>query len=154
MEELLNEERRRSSMLEGRLDGSRRERLHLRNSLAAQKVIERNTNMKEGPSASAGVKGTQSKQGDIAPEKAQAPAGPAAQGRKSRKKGVPTPRLRSAPSYALVAEQADGVSNQDALAKVEKCVVENKNVRVRGVRVAESGGVVVELASDLERERR
>ncbi|KAJ8666563.1 hypothetical protein QAD02_008225 [Eretmocerus hayati] len=35
MEELLNGERRRSSALEGRLDDRRRERLHLRNALAA-----------------------------------------------------------------------------------------------------------------------
>ncbi|KAJ8672241.1 hypothetical protein QAD02_003500 [Eretmocerus hayati] len=135
----------------GRLDESRRERLHLRNALAAQAIIERN--MREGPSANAVEEDIQSKQGDRAPYQAQAPPGPAAQGRKCKKKGVPTPRPPSAPSYALVVKQADGVSDQDALARVKNCVIENRSVHVKRMRVARSGGVVVELPSNLEKTR-
>ncbi|KAJ8677351.1 hypothetical protein QAD02_013138 [Eretmocerus hayati] len=123
MEELLNEERRHAAMLEGRLDESRRERLHLRNSLATQTIIERN--MREEACMSGENKGTQAKRGAVTP----------------------------APSYALVLKQTDGVSDQDALARVKKCVLENKNVSVRGMRVARSGGVVLELASDLEKKK-
>ncbi|KAJ8666100.1 hypothetical protein QAD02_007762 [Eretmocerus hayati] len=157
MEELLNEERRHAAMLERRLDESRRERLHLRNSLAAQTIIERN--MREEACMSGENKGTQAKRGAVTPGQAQAPAppppppAPVTQGNKTKNRGVPAPRPPSAPSYALVLKQTDGVSDQDALARVKKCVLENKNVSVRGMRVARSGGVVLELASDLEKKK-
>ncbi|KAJ8674719.1 hypothetical protein QAD02_010505 [Eretmocerus hayati] len=155
MEELLNEERRHTAMLEGRLDESRRERLHLRNSLAAQTIIERN--MREGACKTGEIKGIQAKQRAVTPGQAEVlappppPPAPVTQGGKTKNRGVPAPRPPSAPSYALVLKQAAGVSDQDALARVKKCVLENKNVSVRGMRVARSGGVVLELASDLER---
>ncbi|KAJ8674720.1 hypothetical protein QAD02_010506 [Eretmocerus hayati] len=134
MEELLNEERRHTAMLEGRLDESRRERLHLWNSLAAQTIIERN--MREGACKTGEIKGIQAKQGAVTPGQAQVPAppppppAPVTQGGKTKNRGVPAPRPPSAPSYALVLKQAAGVSDQDALARVKKCVLENKNPRV------------------------
>ncbi|KAJ8674677.1 hypothetical protein QAD02_010463 [Eretmocerus hayati] len=153
MEELLNEERQHSSALEGRLDESRRERLHLRNALAAQTIIE--LDMRKGPSRSGVNKDTQSKQDVGTTVQAQAPPppppGPATQGRRAKIKEVPVLRPPSAQSYALVVKQVDGVSDEDALAKVKKCVMENRSVNVRGMRVARSGGAVIELASDLEK---
>ncbi|KAJ8668231.1 hypothetical protein QAD02_009894 [Eretmocerus hayati] len=155
MEELLNEERRHLATLEGRLDESRRERLHLRNSLATQTIIERS--MREGPCMSEENKGTQAKRGAVTPVQAQAPPlpppGPIIQGNRTKNRGAPAPRPPSVPSYALVLKQADGVSDQDALAKVKKCVLESRSVNVKGMRVARSGGVVIELASDLEKKK-
>ncbi|KAJ8666562.1 hypothetical protein QAD02_008224 [Eretmocerus hayati] len=111
--------------------------------------------MREGPSTSVKEKDIQSKQWGRTPEQAEAPPPPghATQGKNSKKKEVATPRPPSAPSYVLVVEQADGVSDQDALARAKKCVIENRSVHVKGMRVARSGGVVVELASDLEEKR-
>ncbi|KAJ8679047.1 hypothetical protein QAD02_014834 [Eretmocerus hayati] len=155
MEELLNEERRHSATLEGKLDESRRERLHLRNSLATQTIIERS--MREGPCMSEENKGTQANRGAVKPVQAQAPPPPpprpVIQGNRTKNRGAPVPRPPSVPSYALVLKQADGVSEQDALAKVKKCVLENKSVNVKGMLVARSGGVVIELASDLEKKK-
>ncbi|KAJ8676792.1 hypothetical protein QAD02_012579 [Eretmocerus hayati] len=73
--------------------------------------------------------------------------------RKAKNKGVLTLSPPSAPSYTLVLKQADGVSDQDTLKKVKKCVMENRSVNVKGMHVARSGGVVIELASDLEKEK-
>ncbi|KAJ8685561.1 hypothetical protein QAD02_021354 [Eretmocerus hayati] len=133
MEELLNGEKRHSATLEGRFDESRRERLHLRNSLAAQTIIERN--MREGLCMSGENKGTQAKQGAETPVQAQAPPppppGPVTQGKRTKNRGAPASRPPSAPRYALVLKQADGVSDQGALEKVKKCVLENRSVNVK-----------------------
>ncbi|KAJ8674699.1 hypothetical protein QAD02_010485 [Eretmocerus hayati] len=96
MEELLNEERRHSAILGGRLDQSRRERLHLRNSLVAQIIIERN--MREGPGMSGENRGTQAKQGAVTPVQVQAPPppppGPVTQGNRTKNRRAPAPRRR------------------------------------------------------------